>query len=327
VSDISGKHTLLSCLCGIAAALYVTSAPAEQDGSTPESASAATVATSPSQDNWVDTGHRRVSESADDLAEWVDGFFGVAELEGNSASSFLRLRTQYGWDESNGSDLNLHLTGRLYLPQLDERVSLVFLGEEDDADEGAFDTQLDSESSGVGLAYRLRHQKKSQAYLFAGLKAGPKGKLGAKYRYQVPFGETNRFRISEEVFWVGGDGFGTLTRMSIDHALSENTLLRWSNRLEYSEESNGAEWNTSGAWIRKLDQESALRVFGFVRGESDPQLLKSRGFGVGYRRQFLRDWLHWELEPRYAWRKNRPDQEREGVAMVKLRLEITFGGR
>jgi hypothetical protein len=129
------------------------------------------------------------------------------------------------------------------------------------------------------------------------------------------------------LFWVGGDGFGALTRMSIDHALSESTLLRWSNRLEYSEESNGAEWNTSGAWIWKLDQESAVRAFGFVRGESDPQLLKSRGFGLGYRRQFLRDWLHWEIEPRYAWRKNRPDQEREGVAMVKLRLEITFGGR
>ena len=104
-------------------------------------------------------------------------------------------------------------------------------------------------------------------------------------------------------------------------------MLRWANKAEYSEESNGVEWNSRVAWIKKLDEKSAFRVFTFIRGETDPEILKSRGFGTAYRRQFLRDWLYWEIEPQYAWRKRRPEQEREGVASVKLRLEIVFGER
>jgi hypothetical protein len=277
---------------------------------------------------WVDVRHKDLTERANAFANWVDDFFGHARSVQDSPRSILRIRPQFEWDEQEDEDWKIRATGRLYLPRTSDRLSLVFLGQDDEFEDEFYDPAATSDGdSTIGLEYRIRDKKKHKAFLFAGMKAGPKGKLGARYRYQVPFLKRNRFRFSEELFWIGGDGFGTLTRADIDRTLSSSTLLRWANKVEYSEESNGAEWNSRVSWIKRLDDDAAFRAFTFIRGETDPEILKSRGFGVGLRRRFLRDWLYWEVEPRYAWRKRRRDTDREGVAMVNFRIELIIGER
>ena len=282
----------------------------------------------PDTSSWIDERHEKVSNSGDRLAGWVDAFFSTSRSVEDAASSILRIRPQYDWDEDD-SDWKLRVTGRLYLPAASERLSLVFIGEnEDDFDTEFYDPALASDGqSTVGLQYRLAEARHARIDLTAGLKSGPKGKIGAKYRYQLPFGNRNRFRFSEEIFWVGGDGFGTLTRIDLDHALSDDTLLRWANKAEYSEESNGVEWSSRISWIKRLQQEAALRAFVFTNGETDPRFLKSRGLGAGYRRQFWRRWLFWEVEPHYQWRKERAGESRDGIFGVDLRLELVFGER
>ncbi|MEP5763675.1 MAG: hypothetical protein ABJ308_03745 [Halieaceae bacterium] len=306
------------CLACITALSAVTGLAEEPTGGGQES---------PAPQTWIDGQHQAISQRADGLARWTDSFFGDANSVEDSPSSLIRIRPQYNWDEQDDDEWSLRATGRLYLPVANDRLSLVFLGEDEDFDDDFYDPGLvaDGEST-LDLQYQLRDKLYHKAYLIAGFKAGPKGKLGAKYRYQRQLQEKTLFRFSEELFWVGGDGFGTLTRADLDYRLGQETLLRWANRAEYSEESNGVEWNSRLAWVWRLDEQSALRAFTFIRGETDPELLKSRGFGLGYRRQFLRDWLFWEVEPRYAWRKRQRDPDREGVAMIKLRLEILIGG-
>lgn len=291
---------------------------------------AASVESSESSDriSWLDQRHQQVSNSGDRLAGWVDAFFSSSRSVEDAASSVLRIRPQYDWDEDE-DDWKLRVTGRLYLPAASDRLSLVFLGEnEDDFDTEFYDPAMAADGqSTIGLQYRLTEERHSRIDLTAGLKSGPKGKIGAKYLYQLPFGQRNRFRFSEELFWIGGDGFGTLTRIDFDHALSDDTLLRWANKAEYSEESNGVEWSTRISWIKRLQQEAALRAFVFTNGETDPRFLKSRGLGVGYRRQFWRRWLFWEVEPHYQWRKERAGDSRDGIFGVDLRLELVFGER
>ncbi len=274
----------------------------------------------------MDSSHDRIVLSVDKLANWADNFFGnpQSDLE-SSASSIIRIRPQFEWDEEDDSDGKLRATGRLHLPRVNERLSLVFFSNEGDFDDEFYDPAMVADgSSTLGLQYEVEQANHSSITAFAGVKSGLKGKLGTRYRYQRPFWESSRFRFSEALFWIGGDGFGTLTRMDIDHKVNTSTLLRWANKVEYSEESNGAEWNSRIALIKRLDDHSALRGFTFIRGETSPHILKSRGFGAAYRHNFLRDWLYWEVEPRYAWRKQRPYMEREGVASIKLRLEILF---
>ena len=293
-------------------------APEEPDSDQPATA----------EEPWIDARHKDLNKRADAFANWVDDFFGHARSVQDSPASIIRIRPQFEWDEEEDTDWKIRATGRLYLPKTNDRLSLVFLGQDEEFTDEFYDPAATTDGdSTIGLEYRIRDEDRHQTSLFAGMKAGPKGKLGARYRYQAPFLKRNRFRFSEEFFWIGGDGFGTLTRADIDRTLSSSTLLRWANKAEYSEESNGVEWNSRVAWIKRLDENAAFRAFTFIRGETDPEILKSRGFGVAYRRTFLRDWLFWEVEPRYAWRKRRPGKDREGVAMVTLRLELIIGER
>jgi hypothetical protein len=274
---------------------------------------------------WMDSSRTTVTDSANSMAEWVDSFFGLPQADEQSASSFVRVRPQYEWDEKDHSDWKLRGTGQLQLPQLSERLSLVFFGEEGDFNDEFYDPALRDGSSTLGLQYNLSEKRRSRFDLNIGIKAGPKGKVGGKYRYDLPFLTSSRLRFSEELFWIGGDGFGTLTRLDLDRRLGDSTLLRWANRAEYSEESNGVEWRSRMGWVTKLDKQSAYSAFTFIRGDTDPEWLKSYGLSLKYRRQFLRDWLFYEIEPRYAWRKGKHDTQRDGVASIQLRLEIRFG--
>ena len=281
-----------------------------------------------SQGSWLDAGYERIDSRAQDFADWLDDFFGHARDVQDAPDSLLRIRPAYQWDEEDGSDWKLRVTGKLHLPKANDRLSLVFLGDQGDSDsiDEFYDPALASDGSGgAGLQYQVRRQKKSSAYLFAGAKAGPKAKLGGRYRYTQPFMEVNRLRFSEEVFWVGGDGFGSLTRLDFDHLLSETDMIRWANRAEIREDSEGWEWNTRLSWIHRLSDREALRFFGWVRGDSDPRLLRARGLGMGYRQRYLRDWLFVEFEPRYAWRKRPGEMDREGVWIFEVRLEAVIG--
>ncbi len=277
---------------------------------------------------WVDSSYEDVSARADEIANWVDGFFGHPIDIEDRASSQIRIRPQVEWDEQDGWDTKLRVTGRLKLPRTSDRLSVVFSSQDDDFDDEFYDPSIATDGdSAAGVQYQVRRKKRSSAYLFAGGKSGFNVKLGGRYRYQDDFIGTSSFRFSEEVFWVGGDGFTSRTRFDLNQPLGENTLLRWANRVDYGEETNGGEWNTRLAWLRRLDERSAFRLFGFVRGDTDPELLKARGLGMGFRRRYLRDWFYIEVEPRYAWRKRRPDDEREGVAQIKVRFEIIIGER
>lgn len=308
------RRTLLA---GLLATLAITAPVIAQEPAS---------ATDSDKSSWMDASHDRVVRTADDLANWADDFFGnpQSDLE-SAAASRIRLRPEFSWDEQDDTDWKLRASGRLRLPKVNERLSLVFFSNEDDIDQGFYDPALASAGeSTVGLQLNIQEEKHSRVDIIAGAKSGPKGKLATRYRYQAPFWERNRARFSEELFWIGGDGFGVLTRLDLDHKWKPDTLIRWANKAEYSEESNGVEWNSRLAWIRKIDEKSAVRAFGFIRGDTDPDLLKSRGFGAAYRRNFMREWLYWEIEPRYAWRKNKPHKERDGVASIRFRIEILF---
>lgn len=277
---------------------------------------------------WVDRRYDQISERTDRLAAWVDGFFSQSRSVEESASSLIRIRPQYEWSEDDSSDWKLRVTGRLYLPAASDRLSLVFIGENGDFDEDFDDPGLASDgSSTVGLEYRVSDREYSRVDLTLGLKAGPKGKIGTRYRYQKPFWDSNRFRFSEELFWIGGDGVGTLSRIDLDHSLDKNTLIRWANKAEYSQESNGVEWSSRLAWIKRINDKSAVRVFSYIQGETDPRYLKSRGVGTSYRRKWFRRWLFWELEPNYQWRKSEPGANRDGVFSIQARVELVLGQR
>ena len=279
-------------------------------------------------ESWLDGSYENIDESTDDLAQWFDSFFGLPREVENEASSVVRLRPEIKWDEDDGTDLKLRVTGRVELPRTSDRLSLIFSGEDGDYEEELYDPSVSTGGgSAAGLQYQVRREKRSAAYLFAGFKAGPNVKLGARFRIQDELFKKGQYRFSEEVFWEGGDGFTSRTRLDLDRILASNKLLRWASKVDYGEETNGAEWNSRLAWIRRHDKRTGYQVFLFINGQTDPDVLRSRGIGFSFRRRWLREWLYLELEPRYGWQKGQFESNRDGVASVRLRLEAVIGER
>ena len=274
--------------------------------------------------NWVDSSHAYATDQAQALTEWMDSFFGDPNYDLEKAESLLRLEWTNSWDEQDDYNANLRLRGKLQLPRVSKRLNLIFSGE--DGDELSKDER--SQEDRVGLVYTVAEKKRSRIDLGLGINSSGL-RPGVRYRSQGPITELYRYRFTQRVQWEDDEGFYTTGQINLDRALSESSLVRWSNRVVYGEESEGAEWRTRLSLnqrrrpLRKKHQ-SAVSYFGTIDGVTDPSHTKNYRLGVLLRRQVYRQFLFVELEPSYNWRRENKEDKREGVWAVEVRFEIAL---
>jgi len=275
---------------------------------------------------WLDRSHTYVSNKADDMAQWMDRFFGVRRAELEAANSTLRLQLGYNWDEQESST-DIRLRGKLYLPRISERVSLVF-NDEDQAnlEAGSLDqiVRNQDDSNSVALEYNLTDHPERRLDIRLGLRDIYKLKTGLRYRYLDPYGDNTLGRYIEELYFIDGEGFGSLTRLEFDHLLSPYRLVRWSNRFRFSEDTHGVDWGTKLSLNTRAGEKTAVSYYAFYNGETRPQLITDYGLGLNYRQNFFRQWLFYEVEPTYSWRRESVEVNREGVLGIALRLELVL---
>lgn len=276
--------------------------------------------------NWLDRSHEYASRSSDRLASWIDHFFGASRTDQESAYSSLRLSLENDWEEGEGSDQNLRLRGKVHLPRINERLSLIFSDEEQ---EGVrVDSAVDSvtgkkENAKVGLQYNVQDKQRSRLDFNLGVRSSFKAKANVRHRYEIPVGEHYLHRFTQTAFYIDGEGFGVRSRYELDRSLDDHRLLRWANHIKFSEDTEGLEWATRLSLGDKLNEQSAVSYFVWTGGETRPDTLTtSYGFGVRYRRSFYRPWLFYELEPAYAWKRELPEMSREGTGLFTATLEI-----
>ena len=278
-------------------------------------------------EDFIDREHERLSLYANHLAGWFDGFWGHHKADQESPYSKMRLRPGYSWDEADGSDGKLHFKAHFKLPALENRLTVLLLGEPDDFAGNIDQPALNSDDSHtLGLQYNLHHGGHSRFDAVIGLKKGLREKFGAKYRYHRPLWGDHFFHLSEQLIWIRGRGWGALTHMVIDQVIGENAVMRWENRLQYTEWLDGFHWQGRYGWQGRLNDRSAARAFAYASAQTKPNLFDEAGLGLGYRTRLHGDWLSFEVETRYGWRKEAPGLERGGVAQVQVRLEAAFGG-
>jgi hypothetical protein len=274
--------------------------------------------------NWVDSGHAYATDQAQALTEWMDNFFGDPNYDLEKAESLLRLEWSNSWDEQDDYNGKLRLRGKLQLPRVSKRLNLVFSGE--DGNELSEDER--SQEDRVGLLYTVAEKKRSRIDLGVGINSSGL-RPGIRYRNQGPITDLYRYRFTQRVQWENDEGVYTTGQINLDRALSESSLVRWSNRVVYGEETEGAEWRTRLSLnqrrkpLRKKHQ-LAVSYFGTINGVTDPSYTKNYRLGVLLRRQVYRQFLFVELEPSYNWRQKNIEDKREGVWAVELRFEIAL---
>lgn len=281
---------------------------------------------SESPDGWVEGSHRYAARKADEMTQWVDNFFGNDERDLEQAYSRLRLRTIYDWDDRLDNEVKVRLGGKVSLPQISDRLDLVFRGEDMDGfnDRGVEDADEDR----IGLQYEVGPEDRRNGRFKLTVGFGSSGpKPGVKYVYQDALAEDVSFRFTQRFTYDLGDGGYGSSRFVVDKALRERELIRAYTRFLYGEKTEGTEWSTSLSYARGWEGEGgrvgASWLYVGADGQTEPyDFVKNYKVGMRIRRQAYKDFLFWEIEPSYNWRIDEPYFDREGAWRIELRLEF-----
>jgi len=312
----------LSGLLGVASVLGAQPAtPGEEAGD--EIDETVVVAQEPPP-HWVDTGHQFATNRTHALVQWMDDFFGAPVRDAERADTFLRTILVDDWDQRDRHDFRVRLRGQVSLPKISRRVDLVFSGEE--AEQTLTEEQRASESD-VGVRVNFRDGTRSRFDATLSLRSGPALLPGLRYRYQLPLSENSWGRFTQRLQYHTSDGFRSLTNFEFNRSIDANSVIRWGGRLRYREDREFWDLNTGLSYRRWLndheDFPSAIEYYVALSGRDEPTTFATNyRVGVLWRKQFFREYLFFEVEPNYNWRRDEFEDRREGILGVVLRLEI-----
>lgn len=278
---------------------------------------------------WLDETQAIASERANSVADQIDRFFGAPRSDLEAAYSSLRLTVINSWSEIEGVESDLRLRGRVHLPRLNERLSLIF--SEDEGDGSSYYqrggiTQQTQQDTRVNLEFNFFDRVRDRLDFRLGMSSSLKGRVSARYRHEHPFGDDWLHRFTETVYFKdGGPGFGSLTRYQLEKQLSDTALFRWDNDVKFEESFDGSEWNSSLNYITRRSDSTGVIYYVRISGLTDPDYLAAHDIGVRIRRNIYRPWLFVEVEPGYTWQKEADDLPREESPFIFVRFEMAIG--
>lgn len=293
--------------------------------------------------NWVDSSHEYIGTKADDLAIYLDRFFGSPIEDLESADSTVRFTTRFQYDEDKGSDIKFRLRGNVHLPRINERVSLVFNGEDEEYRENYTGSDSDGRNT-VGLQVNATESERSRFDFTLSASSDLNLKPGVRYRFKNDLSDWGRFRYTGRLDYSDKNRFRQRHSMELDYLTGETSLLRLAGKIEQGQESEGVEWFSSLSWRYGYSIDSAIAFVLAVRGKTEPDipdfiledppytgaapdqdpLVTSYGAVIRYRTRLYKDWLYMELEPGYAQRQRHHFEDRHSVFYGRVNFEILF---
>ena len=319
----SAALTPMGALEALTPASEATDAPATAEQLTEEKVAGQDSVKDPA---WVDTSHRFATDRTLALTRWVDGFFGDVDSDTEIADSRLRLKLTTDWDDRLGTETRVSVGGKVNLPRLANRVDLVFRG--DDPDELIAGDKEDPSQSQVG--FQVLVDKSAAGNHRTDFTVGLSGsgpKPGINYRYKTIWNPKTSFRFAQRAQYDFDDGAFATTKIDLDYALSERSLVRTQNRILYGEETDGVEWSTRVGVVRQWAVtkgfERAAYVYIGAKGNTEPKdEVENYQLGLRLRAQAIREFLFFELEPTLNQRIDSPTSAREATWAIEARIEL-----
>lgn len=291
--------------------------------------------TAPSaEQSWSDRTYLQLSQTFCDQAAWFDNFFSSTSGSNEHASSLVRIRMQYEWYEKEGTELKPRISARFYLPRTEKRFKLIIEGGEEP------DNQIlrkepeelkTTDHHNGGLSAAIRWLALNEKYWDVSFDGGVHVRhaqldpfVRQEIEYERPITQTAIAKASQ-TFLVNARDFWTETsEFHIDH-VHDTIGYRWYNRLEYGDETNKWEWQTSFIRAKQLDDRTAaISYLSFKGATGDKKGDESENItlGVNFRRSFYRPWMFYEVEPMLNWPR-KYDHQLEPA--IQFNIEIAFG--
>ena len=230
----------------------------------------------------IDTVRAGIHRGVCSTARFVDRVFGrdnqFSEYKDDTNG---RAGVTLGWDEQDGFEVDTRFRVSVNLPQINERFSATigrassdeFLADENSVFNPAVGAFSDDQPAGwfAGVGYRAHRGRDSRFDLGAGIKLETplNPYANARYRHYIyrPSGVLLTLRTT--AFVEKDEGFGLTQAFDVDKVLDEACLVRISNSLRWSEETDGVRWRVRPALYQAIDHRRAMRYEAFVRGETD----------------------------------------------------------
>jgi len=281
--------------------------------------------------SWYDGGHDYVTDRLQRAAVWLDDFFGDPRAEKEKqASAYMHvvLDAFYSGVEDQ-SENGVRFRGGVDLPKLDRRLRLLVTSDADSTVTGrelagtAKDDVKDTDGA-VGLSYLFRDRPGHKFSLGGGLSGGlsPALLLAGRYVHTRHWTTNTASHVTSTVYWKSEDGPGVSTLLDYEWSPDADTLWRTTLFGNYKEEIRGLEWSAQAKWAKRLNSKTAINVRGGFQGQTEPNSVLSEGWlKFLYRRNVLRPWLFYELEPGFSWPES---LDYRGEPTFAVRLEIQF---
>lgn len=245
------------------------------------------------------------------------------------------LRVQHGWELNLGTNIRANLV----LSRISDRLRLFIAGEDepsqttatlpqDPGSPGSDRTTPTAHFANTELRYELIQKPSLNVFLGAGVRLALPFEAFVRSRgqYTRAFSDVYLMRVAETFFLKNTSLLGETTEFSIDRQCGPKTILRWANSATASQEIEGLEWGSELSLIRELSPKSAITLTGGIYGNTTlPVVFQNYRLLARYRRNFLREWLFYELEPEITWPLESNGSRHETLA-ITFRLEVVFKG-
>lgn len=293
----------------------------------------------PADAEGIDTVRAGLQRGVCSTARFVDRVFGrenqFSEYEDETSG---RASVTLGWDEQDQFQVDTRFRASANLPQINERFNATIGRASRDeyvADEiGIFNPAVsdftDDEAAEwfAGVGYRAHRSRDSRFDLGAGIKLqSPLNPYAnARFRHYLygPPGVLMTLRTT--AFVENEEGFGLTQAFDIDKVLNDQYLLRLSNSVRFSEETDGVRWRVRPALYQALDYRRAMRYEAYVRGETDGNQPDLYGVAVTHRRSAFREWLFLEIGAELFWADGPEPGDRCSACIgAAIGFEILFG--
>ena len=293
----------------------------------------------PAEAQGIDTVRAGIQRGVCSTARFVDRVFGrenqFFEYEDQSSG---RASVTLGWDEQDSFEVDTRFRASVNLPQINERFNATIGRASSDeylADEGnAFNPAVGAFSDDdpaewfAGVGYRAFRGRDNRFDLGAGVKLETplNPYANARYRHYIYGRSGTLLTLRTTAFVENDEGFGVTQAFDVDKVLNDAYLLRFSNSLRMSEETEGVRWRVRPALYQAIDYRRAMRYEAFVRGETDGTEPDLYGVSVTHRRSAWRDWLFFEMGAQLFWADGPLPADRCSACVgAAIGVEILFG--
>ncbi|XOV79947.1 MAG: hypothetical protein ACFHVJ_03080 [Aestuariibacter sp.] len=278
---------------------------------------------------WFDVLHDDISHSVNVSAVWLDDFFGHEEYQSNEMARG-GARVQLGIEPRSRDlmEFESRVRIRVKLPKLKNRVDLVFSDYDEELEKApikAAQNEVLQSQNRFNLALRWSNKKGQDSFWSNRIGIGRKAQPFARTQYtsRGTLSDTQRYRWLASAYFYQNEGFGSHLGLQLEQDLNQSSVVRLDNDFFFRDESDDWLWQHNLYNMTQLSDSSALISGIYVDGLTQPNYqVNEYLLSVRWRKNALREWLFFEVEPFVLWRRDESFDASYGLAM---RIEGYFG--